>query len=217
DGAPAVEQPRDGVCEKRPAGYGSGDYLGRLDDRRRQHVEQILSEPPDGRGVAEQLVRIQVQRAVEAVAEVEVPVQHQDFVLLEIPDRLFADFVLPCHRARCASGLTNTGRPPTSVAATPPRRSHPSNGVFFDRERSRDASMRTRRSGAMIVTSAGAPMESEPPAMPRIRDGFTENSSTSRGSRIKPEWTRRSSDNGIAVSSPMMPNGARSNSTFFSS
>ena len=42
-------------------------------------------------------------------------------------------------------------------------------------------------------------------------------SSISRDSRINPECTRRSSDREIAVSRPTMPNGARSNSTCFSS
>ena len=41
------------------------------------------------------------------------------------------------------SGLTNTVRPPTMVAATPPRSSQPSKGVFFDRDRSFAASTRT--------------------------------------------------------------------------
>ena len=47
------------------------------------------------------------------------------------------------------------------VAATPPRSSHPSNGVFLDRDRNCDARTRTLASGARIVTSAGLPGESE--------------------------------------------------------
>ena len=65
--------------------------------------------------------------------------------------------------------------------------------------------------------SAGAPSDSDPPGTRRMRAGFTDSSSTSRGSRMSPACTSRSSDSGTAVSSPTMPNGARSNSTFFSS
>ena len=72
-----------------------------------------------------------------AVSEVEVPVDHQHFVLLQILQRLLADLVSTAHMLSRASGLTNSARPPTNVAATPPRSSQPSNGVFFERERSR--------------------------------------------------------------------------------
>ena len=74
-----------------------------------------------------------------------------------------------------ASGRVYTVRPPTIVAATPPRSSHPSNGVFFERDRSFEACTRTRSSGARIVISAGAPSDSEPPgdAQNASRDWWT--------------------------------------------
>ncbi len=47
-----------------------------------------------------------------------------------------------------AAGVCVTTRPPTIVAATPPRSCQPSNGVFFERQRIAAASTRTARSGA---------------------------------------------------------------------
>ena len=78
-------------------------------------------------------------------------------------------------------GLTNSVRPPTIVAATPPRSFQPSNGVFRDLDRIALASTVTGTSGARIVMSAGAPGVSEPPGTRRMRAGFTDKSSTSRG------------------------------------
>ena len=192
-----------------------------VDDRRRQDVEQILREAPDRRRVAEQLVRVQVDAAVIAVAEVEVPVEHQHFVLLQIlraPSRgsrpAATSYALSRRLRRC----TNTGRPPTIVAATPPRSSQPSNGVFFDRDRSRAASIahpQVRREDRDV----GRRARRQRPA--RRRRGSAPDSPTAArpaaaaGSR--PACTSRSSDSGTAVSRPTMPNGARSNSTFFSS
>src|SRR4029453_3170156 len=110
---------------------------------------------------------IEIQASVIAVAEVEMTVEHQHLELLQVLQRLLADFVFPfrergCHREILASALMKSGLPPTSVAATPPRSSHPSKGVFFDRDRIAAACTRTRRSGAMIVMSAGAPSASDP-------------------------------------------------------
>ena len=53
-------------------------------------VDEILGETPDRRGVAEQLVRVQIHAAVVSVAVVEVPVPHEDFELLQLPERLLA-------------------------------------------------------------------------------------------------------------------------------
>src|SRR5688572_25505875 len=195
----------------------AGDDLRLLDDRRRQHVQQILREPPDRRRVAEQLVGVEVEAPVVTVAEVEVPIDHQHFVLLQIVQRLLADLVSTAHMLSRASGLTNSARPATKVAATPPRSSQPSNGVFFERERNDRASTRTFRSGARIVMAAGVPSARLPPATRRIRAGFTESSSTMRASGISPRCSRRSSVNDTAVSRPTIPKGARSNSTCFSS
>ena len=61
--------------------------------------------------------------------------------------------------------------------------------------------------------SAGAPSASEPPGTRRIRAGFTDSSSTSRDSEMTPACTSRSKHSDTAVSRPVMPNGARSNST----
>src|SRR5438552_3156422 len=105
--------------------------------------------------MAEELVRVQVDAAVVAVPEIEVAVEHQHLMLLQVVERARANVVESGHSRTAQSGFTNTGRPPTIVAATPPRSAHPSNGVFFERERSADACTDTCRSGARIVTSAG--------------------------------------------------------------
>src|SRR2546428_6460612 len=219
--APAVEQAGDRVRQQRAAGDGAGHDVGRLEERAREHVQQILRETPDDRRVPQQLMRVQVDAPVPVVAEIEMPVEHEHLVVLQVLERLFSDLVstrVGVHHIRSpVRSFTNNGRPPTIVAATPPRSSHPSNGVFFDRDRSARASTRTRRSGARIVMSAGAPTANVPPGTRRIRAGFTDSNSTRRERRMTPGWTRRSKTSGTAVSSPTIPKGARSNSTFFSS
>src|SRR4029453_10376440 len=165
---------------------------------------------------------IQIQSSVIAVAEVEMAVEHQHLELLQVLQRLLANLVFPVHERGChgeilASALTKSGLPPTSVAATLPRSSHPSKGVFFDRDRSFAASIFTFKSGAMMVMSAGAPSESVPPGTFKMRAGLTDSSSTILDRRMRPVCTRRSSESGTAVSRPTMPKGARSYSTFFSS
>src|SRR5262245_50716082 len=123
---------------------------------------------------------------MEPVAEVEVPVQHQHFVLLQVPQRLLTYVLLTAHTCTGTAGLAKQVRPPTMVAATPPRNSHPSNGVFFDRDRRLAASTRTLRSGARMVMSAGAPAASVPPGTRRMRAGLTDSSSMSLDSRMTP-------------------------------
>src|SRR5689334_20327301 len=201
------------------------DFRG-FEDRAREDIQQILREAPDRRWITEQLMRIDVHPSVVTVAVIEVAVQHQHLMLLQLRQRAFTNFVysshgsshgIGLHTASRASGFTNNVRPSTIVAATPPRSSHPSNGVFFERERMLAAWMRVFRSGASTVMSARSPGASDPPCRPRIRAGLTDISSTRRDRRITPVCTSRSSDSDTAVSSPTMPNGARSNSTFFSS
>ena len=77
EAAPAVEQSRQRVREQRAAGLGPGDDLGLERDLARQDVEQILREPPDRRRRAKELVRVQIDAAVIAVAVVEVTVGHE--------------------------------------------------------------------------------------------------------------------------------------------
>ena len=89
--------------------------------------------------------------------------------------------------------------------------------MFFDLLTNFVRSIVTGRSGARIVMSAGAPGASDPPGTRRIFAGFTDISSTIRDRLIRPVCTSLSSVIDTAVSSPTMPNGARSNSTFFSS
>ena len=70
--------------------------------------------------------------------------------------------------------------PHTIVAAFAPRSVQPSNGVFFDRDTSRDATTVTGASGASTVMSATDPAASVPPGRRRIRAGFVERSSMAR-------------------------------------
>ena len=78
----AVQQAGQRVREQRASHDRAGDDLRLLEQIAGQNLEQILREAPDRRGMAEQLVRIQVDAPVEAVAVVEVPVAHQHFELL---------------------------------------------------------------------------------------------------------------------------------------
>ena len=82
-----------------------GHHFGRLDDGTRKHVDQILCEAPDCRWLSEQLVRVQVDAAVVAVAEIKVPVEHQHFVLLEIFEGFLANLVSSVHGSPKGSGV----------------------------------------------------------------------------------------------------------------
>ena len=209
------------VREQRAAGRRPGDDLGLLEQLARQDVEQILREPPDRRRIAEQLVRVQVDAAVKAVAVIEVPVLHQHFDVLQLLQRLPAQLVLVLRLTTCLiASVTRhcVAAPPTMVAATPPLRVQPSNGVFFDFERELRALIVTVMSGARMVMSAGAPSASVPPGrcMHARRIG-RQQLDHPRQTLIRPVCTSRSNTSGTAVSRPTMPNGARSNSTIFSS
>src|SRR4051812_19585062 len=104
--------------------------------------------------MAEQLVRVQIHAAVITVAIVEMAVDHQHLRLLEVAQRLLAPFLDPVHHhLSCASSLMYTARPPTIVAATPPRSVQPSNGVFFDFDRIAAAATLTFMSGASTEMS----------------------------------------------------------------
>src|SRR5439155_14169861 len=215
---------RDRVREQRAPGDRTGDHFGLLHEIVRQEIDQILSEAPDRRRVAKKLMRVHIDAAVIPVPVVEVSVEHQHFGLLQIAERFVANVRVSVHQllihpynTRRTSSFTYTARPPTIVAAAPPRSCQPSNGVFRDLDRIRAAETRTARSGATIVMSAGAPGASEPPATPRILAGFTDSSSTRRASDTRPACTSRSRQSDTAVSRPVIPNGARSNSTCFSS
>ena len=71
-----------------------------LDEVRRHHVDQILRHPPDRRRKLEQLVRIQIQLAVEAVAVIEVAVHH-DLEALQVLEGAGADIVVTRVAGRC--------------------------------------------------------------------------------------------------------------------
>ena len=65
------------------AGCRARHDFGDAEQVTRQHVQQVLCEPPDRRRVQEQLMRIQVGAAVVAVAVVVVAGLHQDADFLE--------------------------------------------------------------------------------------------------------------------------------------
>ena len=217
----------------------------------RDHVEQILRQPPDRRRMPEQLVRVQVDAAVEAVAVVEMPVGHQD------PERLHV-LAGALARDEMAVGHVLGGRlravesAGAGVAAGIGNRSGDGHGgegadaghvrvgvddaaaddgggdAALQRPAAERRVLRLRDEPRRIDGDAEvgrqdrrrrrrAPGVSAPPATPRIRAGFTDSSSTKRVSVIRPGCTRRSNVSGTHVSRPTMPNGARSNSTRFSS
>jgi hypothetical protein len=95
--APAVEKAGDGVREERAASRGSRDDIGGGRDLFGHDIEQVLSEPPDGGGIPEQLMRIQIGRTVIAVAVVEMPIVHQDFEASEFVEGARPDVVRSRH------------------------------------------------------------------------------------------------------------------------
>ena len=99
---PAVEEPRHRVREQRAAGRRPGDDLRLLDEVRRHHVDQVLRDPPDRRRKLEQLVRIQIQPAVEAIAVIEVAF-HDHLEALEVLEGAGANLVMPRVAGRVSS------------------------------------------------------------------------------------------------------------------
>ena len=132
----AVEQARHRVRQQRAAGGRAGDDLRACSMKSAgMHVDQILRHAPDRRRILKQLVRIQVQLAVKAVAVIEVAFHHH-FEPAQIFERARANFVVTSvaccviaivtRRAETRfAGLTYTTLPPTIVAATPPLNDQP--------------------------------------------------------------------------------------------
>ena len=165
-----------------------------------------------------------------AVAVVEVPVEHQHAGLLQVLQRLLAQSPHVCPSATSNPSNPQILKipsfrihdtpfgPPTIVAATPPRSCQPSNGVFLDfrshrcrRHGDRQIGRQDRDVGRRALRQRAARHDAE------SAPGSTDSSSISRDSEITPGCTRRSKQSETAVSSPVMPNGAWSNSTCFSS
>jgi hypothetical protein len=86
------------VRQQRAACHRPRNHLGLVEHRRGQHVEQVLREAPYGGRLPQQLVRIQVDAPMVAVAEIEVAVQHQHLVRLQFLQRLIADLFSSIHR-----------------------------------------------------------------------------------------------------------------------
>src|SRR5262249_17337266 len=105
-----------------------------------------------------------------------------------------------------------TMRPPTIVSVARPLSARPENGGLPERER-RPAGLSVQAaSGSMTVTSARRPSASVPPRSPNAAAGPVDMRRTkSEGDR--PTVRTSSSTSGTAVSSPMTPNAACSNST----
>ena len=93
----AVEQAGDRMSEECAAGGRARYDLSRFENGAGQHVDQILREAPDRRRLPEELMWIEIHTAVIAVPEIEVPIEHQHFVVLQILERLLASLVLSIH------------------------------------------------------------------------------------------------------------------------
>src|SRR6476659_5523259 len=124
-GAASIEQSRHGVREQRATGRGTRNDLRLFEELRRHHVDQILRDPPDRRGKLKQLVRIQIQLAVKAVAVVEVPF-HDDLEPAQVVEGASANVVVTGvagggvgHWMNPTAGLEYAILPSTIVAATP--------------------------------------------------------------------------------------------------
>src|ERR1700692_686697 len=107
--------------------------------------------------------------------------------------------------------------PPTIVATTFPVNCHPSNGVLCDSDRDLAASNVQRFLGSKMVTSAMLPRASDPrPGRSKTRAGPAVKSSTMRVSGILCSRCSFVIARASAVSRPVMPKDACSNSTCFS-
>src|ERR1700733_3487113 len=107
--------------------------------------------------------------------------------------------------------------PPTIVATTFPVNCQPSNGVLRDSDLDLAASNVQRFLGSKMVTSAKLPRASDPrPRRSKTRAGPEEKSSTMRVSGILCSRCSFVIASASAVSRPVMPKAARSNSTSFS-
>src|SRR5712691_3659031 len=107
--------------------------------------------------------------------------------------------------------------PPTIVAATFPVNCQLSNGVLCDSDRDLAASNVQRFLGSKMVTSAKLPRTSDPrPRRSKTRAGPAVKSSTMRVRGILCSRCSFVMARASAVSSPVMPKDACSNSTCFS-
>src|SRR6266550_1410687 len=200
-------------------------FLARIVDEflavHRRHF-QIDDQQIDGvvdlrKRIVRMVVRLDVRRVRVAVAEESAP-------QVAVPGRIIDDDDA-FHRLRLRGLAAGSGAvarrsycssPPTIVATTRPCSVSPMNGEFdaFERKVLVTWKRSSRFSSAM---SAGVPARSVPPGRLKIRAGAVDINSISRCKPITRFRTSRSWQIENAVSSPMMPNGARSNSTFFSS
>ena len=58
--AAAVEDPAIVLRQERPPGDRTGDALRALHDLRGDQIDELLREPPDGRRVSKQLMRVHI-------------------------------------------------------------------------------------------------------------------------------------------------------------
>src|SRR4051812_20005408 len=104
------------------------------------------------------------------------------------------------------------------VATGPPSNCHLSKGEFLDLDRDSTLLNFHERSGSMIVTSPMEPGIKVPrPLRLNILAGFDEQSSTNLVRLMIPLLISSLKDSPIAVSRPVIPKGARSYSSDFSS
>src|SRR5690242_10323959 len=120
-------------------------------------------------------------------------------------------------RGRRHPARRKTTCPRTIVASARPRRRRPAKGVLRLLEKNRSGSTVHSAPGSMSTTSAGAPLARVPPGRPKILAGRVLMRSTSDGRSRSPPPTSSVIARPSAVSSPMMPFGASSNSRSFAS
>src|SRR5687768_1523025 len=134
----AVEQAGHRMRQQRAAGRGTRHNFGVLDEVRRHHVDQILRDAPDRRRPLKQLMRVEIEIAVEAIAVVEVALHHH-FEPAQVFERAGADLIVTRvhyhHESSSGrdyspaptltAGFEYATLPPTMVAATPPLNDQP--------------------------------------------------------------------------------------------
>src|SRR2546428_2464318 len=111
---------------------------------------------------------------------------------------------------------SHTTVPPTIVFHGRPVAVQPANGVLRLFDLNRAGSIVTAPSGSISVRSAGAPAPRLPPGKRSSRAGSRDSRETSVATDSRPGRTRRSSSSATAVSRPITPLAAWSNSPSFS-
>ena len=209
--------------EEGAAGRWSGDDFSRVENGAWKNVDQILGKAPDRRRLSEKLMRVQVDTAVIAVAEIEVPVEHQHLVALQILESFLANVVSFVHASPAVVTVSSRRRDSYTPYGLHDGRGDSSaqfpaieRRVLRPRSHLRraDSDFEIGREDGDIRRATRRQRSSRDAKDPRRTSGHQLDQSREPDQAGMHQPIEAS---GTAVSSPTIPNGARSNSTLFSS